>query len=233
MNRLILGDCRDHLPMTADVCITDPPYAVDKDGTMLGQLAANYHDKGTHTRGYADHDQAQFEALLTPAFAGIHASLPKGATLIAFCGNRTFHEMAAHAESAGFQMIDILVFPKRKTFARATSTLVPCHELAMFMRKPGGTRQINPQRNIGNLFDITRPSKNESVHPTTKALAWMDAMVELFSEPGDVVLDPFMGSGSTAVSAHASGRGFIGIEAVPDYYKIAQKRLAAAGAEWK
>jgi hypothetical protein len=157
--RLIEGDAREFLPIEADVCITDPPYAVDKRGNMLGQLAANYHDKGTHTRGYADHDKVQFGALMVPVFAGVRDSLPPGATMVAFCGNRTFHQMATFAEEAGFQMLDVLVFPKRKTFARSTSTLVPCHEIAMFMRKPGGTRLINPARNIGNVFDLVRPGK--------------------------------------------------------------------------
>lgn len=226
--RLIHADCRDVLPVSADVAITDPPYGVDKNGEMLGQLAANYHGKGTHTRGYADHDALQFEALMFPAFQGIHASLPKGATMIAFCAGRTFHQMVTIAESAGFEMLDVLVFPKRKTFARATSTLVPCHELAMFMRKPGGVRQINPGRNIGNIFDLDRPQKSESAHPTTKAQSWMERVVQVFSEPNDVILDPFMGSGSTGLAAKAWGRDFIGIEKDDFYYGLAVERMKNA-----
>lgn len=223
--RLIHGDCRDFLPIAADVCITDPPYGVDKDGEMLGQLAANYHGKGTHTRGYADHDPLKFRLLMIPAFDGIYASLPKGATMIAFCAGRTFHQMVSLAEEVGFEMLDVLVFPKRKTFARATSTLVPCHELAMFMRKPGGTRQINPGRNIGNIFDLDRPQKSESAHPTTKAQTWMERVVHVFSEPNDVILDPFMGSGSTGLAAKAWGRDFIGIEKDSAYFDIAVERI--------
>jgi DNA modification methylase len=220
--RLIEGDAREFLPIEADVCITDPPYAVDKRGNMLGQLAANYHDKGTHTRGYADHDKVQFGALMVPVFAGVRDSLPPGATMVAFCGNRTFHQMATFAEEAGFQMLDVLVFPKRKTFARSTSTLVPCHEIAMFMRKPGGTRLINPARNIGNVFDLVRPGKGESAHPTTKAQSWMEAIVEVFTEPGEHILDPFAGSGSTLVAAKKLGRLATGIELVPEYAEIAR-----------
>lgn len=224
--RVLEGDARDLLPIEADVCITDPPYAVGRSGAMLGQLSPNYHDKGTHTRGYADHDRQQFEALMRPAFDGILRSLPVGATMVAFCGSRTFHEMAMHAESAGFQMIDVLVFPKRKTFARAFSTLVPCHEMAMFMRKPGGTRAINPARNIGNVFDIPRPQKSEAAHPTTKPQAWMRRVLEVFTTPDDHVLDPFAGSGSTLVAAKELGRRATGIEIVPEYVEIARRRLA-------
>ena len=226
---LLQGDCRDLLPIEADVCITDPPYAVDKKGDMLGQLAGNYHDKGTHTRGYADHSRERYAELMKPAFDGIYNSLPKGGLMVAFGGARTFVEMTGYAEAAGFSLVDILVFPKRKTFARATSTLVPCHELAAFMRKPGGkAKMINPDRNIGNIFDITRPQKSESEHPTTKAQSWMRRVLEVFTEPGETVLDPFAGSGSTLVAAQSMGRKVIGIEALAPYFEIAKQRTQHA-----
>lgn len=220
------GDCRDFLPLSADVIITDPPYGVDKHGEMLGQLAPNYHDKGTHTRGYADHNKEKFEELLTPVFDGLIQSVPKGASMIAFCGNRTLHQMMTYAENVGWQVLDILTFPKKATFARATSTLTPCTELAMWVRKPGGTRQINPNRNITNFFDISRGQKLETEHPTTKAQSWMERLVEVFSEPGETILDPFAGSGSTLVAARTLGRNAVGIEVVPEYAKIARDRLA-------
>jgi len=221
---LIEGDCRELLPMDADVIITDPPYGVDRHGRMLGQIAPNYHGKGTHTRGYYDHNSEAFDRLLAPAFDGMFKSLPNGGTLVAFCSGRTFHEMSSIATRSGFQMLDVLVFAGGGSFAKSTSMLTPRHELAMLMRRPGGVRHFNPDRTITNLFTIPK-SRGESKHPTTKPQAWMTRLVEVFSQPDDLVLDPFAGSGSTLVAAQTLGRAAVGIELVPEYVDMARARL--------
>lgn len=218
------GDCRDLLPTTADVVITDPPYAVDRHGRMLGQIASNYHGKGAHTRGYYDHNSAKFAEILTPAFDGMVQSLPKGGTLVAFCGNRTFAEMVTIATSVGFEMLDVLVFTGGGSFAKSRSSLMPRMELAALMRKKGAVRQFNPSRNIANVFDIKK-TKGESEHPTTKPQTWMRRLVEVFSEPGETVLDPFAGSGSTLLAARDLGRNAIGMEQEPEYANIVRRRL--------
>lgn len=63
-------------------------------------------------------------------------------------------------------------------------------------------------------------------HPTQKPLEVMKWCVEQFSKPGDTILDPFMGSGTTGVACVLLGRKFIGIERDPDYVRIATRRIA-------
>lgn len=65
-------------------------------------------------------------------------------------------------------------------------------------------------------------------HPTQKALEVMKWCLELYSKPGDLVLDPFMGSGTTGVACAVLGRKFIGIERDPQYLDIAKRRIALA-----
>jgi len=65
-----------------------------------------------------------------------------------------------------------------------------------------------------------------NIHPTCKPVKLMSYLVTLGSRKGDLVLDPFMGSGTTAVACKYSGRKFIGFEINPEYVKIANKRLA-------
>lgn len=62
-------------------------------------------------------------------------------------------------------------------------------------------------------------------HPTVKPLKLMSYLITLGSRPGDVVLDPFLGSGSTAIAAKQLGRGYIGIEREEEYIKIAEARI--------
>ena len=65
-------------------------------------------------------------------------------------------------------------------------------------------------------------------HPTQKPLELTKWCVEQFSKPGDTILDPFMGSGTTGVACVLLGRNFIGIERDPEYMRIAQRRIALA-----
>lgn len=68
----------------------------------------------------------------------------------------------------------------------------------------------------------------QNEHPTKKPIALMNELVSLFSEPGQTVLDPFMGSGTTGVACMSQGRKFIGIESDPHYFATARARLKAA-----
>jgi site-specific DNA-methyltransferase (adenine-specific) len=70
--------------------------------------------------------------------------------------------------------------------------------------------------------------KHNQVHPTQKPVALMAYLVKTYSNPGDVVLDCCMGSGTTGVAAIANGRDFIGMERDPDYFAIAKKRINQA-----
>jgi site-specific DNA-methyltransferase (adenine-specific) len=72
------------------------------------------------------------------------------------------------------------------------------------------------------------PTVRGKLHPTAKPLAFFERLVAASSNPGDTVLDPFMGSGTTGVACVNLKRDFIGIELDADYFKIAQDRIAGA-----
>ncbi len=77
-----------------------------------------------------------------------------------------------------------------------------------------------------NGFIKQRPE--ERYHPTQKPLALMVWVIENYTLPGDTVLDPFFGSGTTGVACVRTGRKFIGCENSPEYFEIAQRRIAEA-----
>lgn len=92
------------------------------------------------------------------------------------------------------------------------------------MRGSNGTGKKNFE---GGFSDTI--AKN--THPTVKPLNLMRYLCKLVTPPGGTVLDPFMGSGSTGLAALSEGFRFIGIEREPDYFEIAEKRIAhVAGA---
>jgi len=77
-----------------------------------------------------------------------------------------------------------------------------------------------------SVLDI--PSEGKTVHPTQKPVALMEYMIKTYTNPGDVVMDNTMGSGTTGVACMNTGRRFIGIERDEGYFKIAKSRIEAA-----
>jgi site-specific DNA-methyltransferase (adenine-specific) len=77
------------------------------------------------------------------------------------------------------------------------------------------------------VLEFDCPARTDSVHPTQKPIALMAYLIATYSRPGDVVLDPFLGSGTTAVAAKTLGRTCIGVEREEAYVDVAYARLRA------
>jgi len=81
----------------------------------------------------------------------------------------------------------------------------------------------------GNLMPFSKPLKKEkgeqNFHFTVKPVALIEHLIKLFTQPNQIVIDPFLGSGTTAVAAQVTGRQCIGIEKDPQYFAIASQRL--------
>ncbi len=85
----------------------------------------------------------------------------------------------------------------------------------------------------GVLWDLAAPGKREKAlgrHPTQKPIALLDRIIAASSNPGDLVLDPFNGSGTTGVVAVGRGRRYVGIDLDPTYLDLTERRIAATRA---
>lgn len=83
-----------------------------------------------------------------------------------------------------------------------------------------------------NPTTVLQFDREVGLHPTQKPVALMEYLIRTYTNPGDVVMDNCMGSGTTGVACINTDRGFIGIERDPDYFKIAEQRIVAAFDEW-
>jgi len=83
---------------------------------------------------------------------------------------------------------------------------------------------------IGNLWNdvISNEAWERAEHPTQKTINSFSKMIQVSTNPGDTIFDPFMGSGTTGVAAIQLGRNFVGCEIDPDYFAIAEKRIKEA-----
>lgn len=97
-----------------------------------------------------------------------------------------------------------------------------------------GAKWLEIGYNPKDLWSVTRIHKcdpERTDHPTQKPLEIIDRMVQASCPPGGIVLDPFMGSGTTAISAKRCGRHFVGFELNPEYCEIIQQRLKSPEAQ--
>jgi site-specific DNA-methyltransferase (adenine-specific) len=223
---LYLGDCRDVLPTLGkvDAVITDPPYAVSVKGSKQGTGAG-----GTRSLDFfeGDDDWAAMTALVTEALTLSVASDPK--TFVAWCGHRQIGALTAMLEGLGYKTR--LIFWRKKCPPPSTpdAAFTSSVEQAIYAYKSG--RVWNGGQTAPNIFDADsyrfgQPGKVD--HPTQKPLQLMKWNADYLTTSEQIILDPFMGSGTTGVAAVQMGRHFIGIEREPKYFDIACKRIEDA-----
>jgi site-specific DNA-methyltransferase (adenine-specific) len=146
-----------------------------------------------------------------------------GATASFFCDWRMVPMLAPAIESAGLRLQAMPVWDKQSpglgTGFRAS------HECILHFAID--TPEYHSVR-YGNVIRSPRASSTERQHPTEKPLAVMRPLIEVQTPSDGVVLDPFMGSGSTGVAAMELGRAFVGIEHDPAHFETACKRIEDA-----
>jgi adenine-specific DNA-methyltransferase len=205
VNRILLGDCvqvMGQMPeASVDLIATDPPYLV------------GYADRSGRRVENDDRDD-----WLMPAFAQMYRVLKPDRFCVSFYGWNRVDRFFAAWKGAGFRPVGHLVFVKR--YHSNERFVAYAHESAYLLAKG---EPIKPHIMLRDVLEW-RYTGNER-HPTEKPVMAMMPMVDAFSKPGDLVLDPFVGSGTTAVAAKKLGRRYIGVDIEPVYAQQAQERV--------
>ncbi len=89
------------------------------------------------------------------------------------------------------------------------------------IRRPYESTERYPR----SVLTLPKDNRMQAIHPTQKPVALMEYFIQTYTNPGDVVLDNCMGSGTTGVACMNTGRDFIGFELDPDYFKAAENRV--------
>jgi site-specific DNA-methyltransferase (adenine-specific) len=208
---LIHGDCFDEMDAipdkSIDMVLTDPPYGMAyRSGARKKKYPGIKNDENLD---WLDDWVDQFFRVCKDDTAHY-----------VFC---SFHHMDVFKQSLErhFKVKNLLVWVKnghgmgdlKADFASKT-------EYIFFLQK--GRRLLEGKRDHNVLeFDKTA----NSYHPTQKPVDLLEFLLAKFSAPGDTILDPFMGSGSTGVACRNTNRNFIGIELDENYYRAAQLRV--------
>jgi site-specific DNA-methyltransferase (adenine-specific) len=209
VNAILHGDCIEimrSLPdKSVDFILTDPPYLV------------NYRDR--EGRSIRNDSHADW---LKPAFAESYRVLRQDSLMIVFYGWTQVDKFFDAWRSAGFRVVGHLVF--RKQYASKARFLKYQHEQAYLLTK--GNPKL-PEQPIADVIDM--PYSGNKLHPTQKPVPALKPLIEAFTRPNDLVLDPFCGSGSTLLAAKILKRGYLGIELDDQYHAAATRRLHLLG----
>ena len=101
----------------------------------------------------------------------------------------------------------------------------PTHENIIFAVKG---KFCFPGHRPKDVVSFKKLSSSQMIHPTEKPVGLLASLITSVTKPGDLILDPFAGSGSTLVAAKKAGRRFVGIELDDEYFEKAQRRIEEA-----
>lgn len=233
-----LGDCvrgMARMPACcADLVVTDPPFAI-----RFGAARPNYNRKaGNVLRGYREVRPEDYAAFSRDWIGAAHRVLKDSGSMFVFSGWNHLKDILAALDGAGFETVNHIIW--RYQFGVATKKkFVTSHYHCVYVCKDASRRRFYPDsrfgpgkeryRDLEDVWVIKREYwRGEKKTPTKLPSELVRKILQYASREGDLVLDPFLGSGQVAVVAKEMGRRYCGFEAVEQYHAFASERLGAA-----
>lgn len=228
------GDCLSKMSAipdnSVDLILTDPPYNLGlfmkKRGTNLKKLRSN-HFSG---QGWDDLEFDDWAQQMDAFLRECHRVLKKRGNLIIFMSLIKVETLISIAERNKFYYKTVGIWHKTNPMPRNMNLhFINSTEGWLYFVNDATTGVFNngnkPIHDFIETASISVKEHREGNHPTQKPVSLMKHFVDILSNPGGVVLDPFMGSGSTGVACANSNRMFLGIELSEEYFNNATIRL--------
>src|SRR5437867_8726223 len=245
LDHILHGDCRDilsHLPeKSVDLIFADPPYHLQLRGELLRPnltLVDAVDDEWDQFGSFADYDNFTREWL-----SACRRVLKDTGTIWVIGSYHNIYRVGSILQDLGYWILNDVVWVKTNPmpnfrgvrFTNAHETLLWCKKSQdqkkytfnyHAMKGMNEDKQMRSDWEIALCTGVERISVNgEKLHTTQKPEALLYRVILSSSNPGDVVLDPFFGSGTTGAVAKRLKRNYIGIELEPAYIEVARKRI--------
>ena len=224
INKITYGNCLEYMDKvkdnSVDLCIIDPPYKLTSGGCKTSAINGHFKKNGKATEG-AKSGKVFKENDISPKeyMSDIFRVLKDGSHFYVMCNDKNLKNMIQEGENAGFKLLNILVW--NKDMHTPLRYYLKNIEFVIFFRK-GKAKAIN---NMGSKALLNFKGIKGKEHPSEKPIELFEHFILNSSKEGDIVLDLFMGSGTTAIACVNTKRKFIGFEVDEDYYAMSQKRL--------
>ena len=203
-----------------DSIITDPPYNISKNN--------NFNTLKSPRKGidFGKWDKTFNLYDWIPEYVRL---LKSNGSIIIFCSYLYISYLCDELKKSGIEVKDVLVWRKTNPMPRNINRrYVQDMEFAIWGVVRNGKWIFNKgdKSYLRSFFETSIVSgKEKTIHPTQKSTKLMTEIIKIHTNKNDLILDPFMGSGTTGVTALKENRKFIGIEINKDYYQIANNRI--------
>ncbi len=211
---------------SVDLVLTDPPYTISKN-TGFKQLGTKSIERFAVDMDFGEWDKS---LISLPDLAKLSfAALRKGGTAIIWYDLWKLSYLSEAMLEAGFKQLRLIVWEKSNPVPlnQSVNYLTNSREIALLGVK-GGNPTFNARYHPGVFRQPIPRDGGKRMHPTQKPLTLFKELVQIHSLPDDLVVDPFLGSGTTAIAAIGNGRQFTGGDIAPEYVRISMERLHSA-----
>ena len=245
-NVILKGDCIEQLSALADACIdvvfADPPYNLQLSGELT--RPNNSRVDGVDDDWDKFDDLAAYDEFSRAWLAEVHRVLTPNGSLWVIGSYHNIFRVGSALQDLGFWILNDVIWRKtnpmpnfrgrRFTNAHETMIWAAKSQKSKYTFNYEAMKCLNEDLQMRSDWLLPICNGNERIkgedgrkaHPTQKPESLLHRVVLASTRVGDVILDPFFGSGTTGAVAKQLGRDFIGIERDPDYIAVAEKRIA-------
>ncbi len=204
---------------SVDLVVTDPPYESLEKHRAVGTTTRLKHSKSSSNDWFTVFPNARFEEL----FREIHRVMRKNTHFYLFCDQETAFVAKPIGEKVGFKFWKPLIWSKVSLGMGYHYRSM--YEFILFFEK--GKRRLN---DLG-ISDVIVEKRIHKGYPTEKPVRVNEVLISQSTTAGEIVIDPFMGTGSAGIAALGLGRSFYGNDISDKAMAIARERLGATGAD--
>ena len=228
------GDCLEMMALipsnSVDCAVIDPPYKIVAGGCrkVADKECSGIFNKRRDNNKRTDwieevrtgkmfkHNSIKFEQWLPE----LYRVMRNKSHVYLMVNSRNLSDLQNKAESAGFKFQNLLIWEKGNV--TPNRYYMQGFECVLMLRKGGARTIVN--KGTSNILKVPNIIGNKK-HPSEKPVELLEIMIRNSTNEGDVVLDIFMGSGSTGVACVNTNRSFIGIELDDNYFEVSEKRI--------
>lgn len=210
-------------PNSVDLVLTDPPYCISKK-TGFSKLGKNSVERFAISMDFGTWDHREIDLTVFTKLS--YVVLRRGGTIIVFYDLWKITDLAQALSNAGFVQLRLIEWIKTNPVPLNSKRnyLTNSREIAISAVKVSKPTFHSEYDN--GQYHHPIPHNGVRLHPTQKPLALFKQLIQKHSNPGDFVVDPFVGSGTTAVASLLEGRKFAGGDIDKEYVRIAKHRIS-------